>query len=879
MSNSKSKTRMRAFAPPPLVRNGTADLPAGDADALWQLGHAAEEEFDYDAAHQLYREAAHRATPREAAEYVCRYAAFLVERYGQFGEVAAWLDHDAFDPLAASTEEGAPELARLVATAAAESGHPRLAQLDDALARRYGDSDSLTRRALELAANGAAADARQLLEEFAARLEPLSEARRLLEELRADAKNACIAALAEVNVALDQRDAAAARLALEQERRQWQHEAAFRAAESQVRDAERTARAETLRRQLEQALDADDLPSAKSTALELVALLPDSAADRNSLTWIEDQLSERDRADRVAGIATVESIQDAISQLQDLLGVHGAEVEIPGRWQATWDLVCEAARLQPEATDTVSELAAVAGLDGATEAADRTARLQAIAPRWRGLAIVRRAAATVEAARDEANRVAEARTAAEVERLLRQGDTEGASETLRRHASVGERGPLLKELHKTVETRKAQVERHAAMVRELRDRLASGRLFAARRMLGRLQAEPASATDIAPLRQEMAARWQADMVAAAVPPVGLAVSDEPFAVGVVAGRLLIVQGRLWLTVNLETSGLQPFQLPESCEIASRPTARIAEVDGRAVLIGFSRGRLLRIEQGAGDAPEVLEGANLDKLLRGDDRIAGAAIEPGASSWQLLHRHSGRPEANSTISHIDAATMKVQRVDRHRPALASLRGVRNRPDAFLVASTADARARRGWAVALYDGAQQAQASPCLTQQELGEPVARLTKAIAWPDADRLYASYSVFDVFNPAEVQATSSLLVLRGDKLVFASADLRRRFAPTEKLVIDHPWTLDTRSGRLWFAALPRADADDQDAMLLGVDAERLRADPPATLKGVQRVLAIEPWASGAVALCRMHAGQLAVARAHVDGRGDLALTIDGLPV
>ncbi len=67
--------------------------------------------------------------------------------------------------------------------------------------------------------------------------------------------------------------------------------------------------------------------------------------------------------------------------------------------------------------------------------------------------------------------------------------------------------------------------------------------------------------------------------------------------------------------------------------------------------------------------------------------------------------------------------------------------------------------------------------------------------------------------------------------------------------------------------------------MLIGVNAERLRSDAPVSLDGVARILAIEPIADGAVVLGRLHNGRLAVALARMEAGGDLALTIDGLPV
>ena len=860
------------------------DLPRGaDAETLWRLGERAEEAFDYEGARGLYREAARAAPTRRIGHFVTGYAAFLVERYGQFNEVAAWLDDDDFEPLAISNTEEA-RLPALVALAAAEVGHARSPDLDRALANHLGEPGALTRTARRLNDAGAQDEALALLSRFGDRLGALSEAGRLLEQLRARTDAACADALKPVEAALEARDAAAARAALEACRAQWQEQAIYRSTEARVAAAERLAGAEALRRQIEAALDDDDLTSARQAALELVRLEPDNPADKNTLNWIEQRQEDKRQAELLARIDGEADEASAVDLLSTLYARHGAKVEVGERWARAWALVCEAAGHEGPLGGQGAELAAVLALETTMEAGDPAAiadRLSAIVSRWQGLRIVRQARGVLKAADQASRDQQESALIAEVEGLLDQDDLSAASARLQQHGSTADqRGTALRALYKRVEERQLAGERKQARLRELDERLSGGRLFGARRLLDRMATEgEVGGEALDDLRVRLKARWSEEMQAMAVPPVGLQVSEEPFAVGVANGRLLIVQQRLWLTINLQTRGLQPFQLPESCEIASRPGARIAEVDGKAVLVGFSKGRLIRIEQSPGQPPEVIEGARLSRLLRGDDRISGTAIEPDAATWRLLHYSSQRPGAPATISEIDAATMSLMGADRHRPALASLRGIRHRPDSYVVATTADARARRGWALALYDRGDRGRPGVHMSQQELVEPVARFTGAIAWPEADRLYASYSVYDVFNPDEVHATSSLLVLRGSKLIFASADLRRRFAPTAPLIVDHPWTLDTHSGRLWFAALPRATEEARDAMVLGVDAERLRADRPVKLEGIERILAIEPWADGAVLLGRLHSGKLAMALARMEAGGDLALTIDGLPV
>ena len=119
--------------------------------------------------------------------------------------------------------------------------------------------------------------------------------------------------------------------------------------------------------------------------------------------------------------------------------------------------------------------------------------------------------------------------------------------------------------------------------------------------------------------------------------------------------------------------------------------------------------------------------------------------------------------------------------------------------------------------------------------------------------------------------------VLRGGRVIFASSDLRRRFAPADRIAIDHAWTLDPAAGRLWFAALSTDDAAP-GAFLLGVDARTLRADKPVALTGVQRVLSLLPTTGGAAALCRQQAGGYALVRAQMTADG-LSLTTHKLPL
>ncbi|MBI5608811.1 MAG: hypothetical protein HY902_08005, partial [Deltaproteobacteria bacterium] len=146
-------------------------------------------------------------------------------------------------------------------------------------------------------------------------------------------------------------------------------------------------------------------------------------------------------------------------------------------------------------------------------------------------------------------------------------------------------------------------------------------------------------------------------------------------------------------------------------------------------------------------------------------------------------------------------------------------------------------------------------------DLGEYVAGVRAAVAWPEQDRVFARFTYHDPFDATTIRDEPSLLVLRQGRVVFASSDLRRRFAPLEPIAVDHAWTLDRAAGRLWFAALPTAHAPAEDALLLGVDAKTLRADPAVAIPGAARVLSLIGVPQGALAFCRMRAGHYSLVR------------------
>lgn len=886
MARKTTRTRRR-FVRPRLMPTDAplaAEAAGQTAEALWRRGERAEEEFDYEAARGWYREATRCAPAESAAELAGRYATFLVERYGQYHEVAAWLDDEAFDPLAGA-ESGATSLAQLVALAAHEVDHVRSADLDLVLARELGEPQALTRVAMGMATGGQTEEALSLLLEHRSSLPPLSEASKLLEQLLGDQEAACTQALAEVTAALERRDAVGAEHGLARVDRAWAEHALFRAAQARTLALRTELEAEALRREIEAALDASAFERALTSAQALVQLMPDSEGDRSTLVWIEERLREQARQRRLEQLKSTQAPLEQMRLLVELLQGFGADRDPPPDHATAWALAREAASQSLLSQGAEPYLWTCVRLSQMTAAGelDQVEPLLATLPElWQRMSVVRAATSARNAALRARAQAEDAAIRAEVQALIDAGDLAAARAAAERHGqTTAGRSPTVRALLKTLDGLAQEASRREGLLSEARDRLAAGELFTAGRRIAALAEQGVAAEDIDALRRDLEAAREGALRARPVPPFALKVDQSPIATGVADGRLVIVQGRLWLSVNLETRGLQPFMLPEAWPLAERPGARMAQVDDRLVLIGFSRGRLVRIEQLPGAAPEVVEARPLKELVRGDDRILGTAIEPDAETYMLLSQSSARAGSAATLTRIDARTLDTRDSSRHKPALIGAVGVRHQPGAVLVATSAESRARKAWAAGLLDTSQRAGAAPTLelTQDDLVEPVAFFSRAIAWPEQRRLYASYSVFDVFDAEEVRATPSLLVLKDDRIVFASTDLRRRFAPVEKLIIDHPWTLDTRSGRLWFAALPRQDAEQQDALLLGVDAQRLRADQPVALQGVARVLAIEPVVDGAVALCRLHEGRLAVTRARVDERGEIALTIDALPV
>lgn len=875
---AKNKKSGRAAGPilPRLPRAEDAALQAMSPDALWQHGEEQEAAFDYEAARIAYREATRRTSGRAGLERLLGLAQFLVERYGQFPEVAGWLDDAEFDP-GAHDDATHRALAVLVARAAAEAGHPRLAELDATLAER-GEPSSLGRRAETMLQDGRGDAALALLLRHRGRLAPLSPAARLLELLEAQAGQAAEQALQPAVAALQARDLVALDAALAEAQR-FASTAAYRGLRARREALADALEAESLRAAIGAALDADDLDAAVTAAQTLGGHRAGTDADRSTLAALQRKVAVRTRD----AVLTRAAEAEGEARLRALLDLFAPEIvalgapALPQVLAAEWTTLQQAAgALEPATLATL--LPGVQGLHRLRLAVERGERdaavalLEAIPLALRELDAPR-LARSWQREREQAAQNARLREVVAAARaLLAAGEPESAAEAL--DGSPDHHDPSVRALREAITEQLLRDQQRERLIREVDRAEHGGRLFAARRALAQLEAldddGAAIAAERGPALLERAAK---ELRATPIPPFNLALGEGPLAVGFGADRLVLVADRLWLGVNVETRGIAPFQLPEGWPLDATLPCRIGARHGRTRALGSSLGRLVAYEAEPGGRPEIVQARPLGDLLRGEAEILATALEPDADRLALLALPRG--EAIPSIVHIDAATFEVESRQRFKPPLRGLCGVANDPEGLLVTTAQAARRKREFALASVDLAGK----PLLRfdQQTLSEPLLDIRRAIAWPQEEMLFASYSMFDFFAADRVHQEPSLLVLRQGRIVFASAELRRRFAPNAAITVDHPWALDRETGRLFFAALPR-DEQDADASLLGVDARTLRPDLPIALSGVQRVLSIDALPDGAVALCRLRAGGHAIARARRDG-ANIALTIDKLPV
>ncbi len=825
------------------------------ADTAWQQGQDAEEAFDFDAARHLYRQAV-RATPgRHALEATARYAEFLVERLGDLAEVAAWLDEPEF-ALAPDAKGAARDLTRLVARAAAGVQHPRAVELDSRLALQ-GDPAALLRLAKRELAESGLERAVAMLQAAESKLD--GEALAFLEQLRRQRNAQASEALAAVAAAIEARAAERAVSLLAEAEPRWGTTPVFAGLRARCQALQWQAQAELLRAQLDQQADALQWPAALATARQLTQLPGASDADRAWLAHVQSQLAAAEVAQLWAQAQAGANL-DRWAVLASLAerGVVQPPSTIAADLLAAWQAIAEVAgfcRQQPlsQRLPALSAVLALRQLGADGDPEELQSHLQRLPAEWLATPTARQAAEAVAAWQSELRQAEEAAFVEAVQLMIDHGELDDAA------AAIGQWGrgnaaqsPALKSLRKDLAAARQVAERRGHLTRDFESALGRGAYFAARHVLSELvHLEPA---DVVQALQSRLDRVAGPALRAAPVPPGLhKLEQAPVACAVVNERLIVVQGRLWLSVVLDTLGLQPFALPEAWPIDTNAPVRLAAVGDAVRLVGLSQSRLVVFEQLPGEPPHVEGGIDLVQALRGDDLLLGSALEPTQRQFLLLGRHSLRGAA-STLTALDAHTLEVASQQRTQPALQSAVGIENLPDRMLVVAHLRERQNpKNFAVALID----ASGKPILrlSDADLGEYVAGVRSAVAWPEQDRIFARFTYHDPFDATAIRDEPSLLVLRQGRVVFASSDLRRRFAPLEPIAVDHAWTLDRAAGRLWIAALPTASAPSQDALLLGVDAKTLRADPAVAIPGAARVLSLMGVPQGALAFCRMRAG------------------------
>ncbi len=840
------------------------------ADALWAQGAAAEEAYDFESACEAYRQAAAAAGNRSALDLTTRYAAFLVERFGQFDEVAAWLDDAAF---AAPPSAEGDALARLLARAAHEVQHARAFEMDERAAAA-GDVAALLRAVERQAAQGAPEPARQRLEALAASL--TSAGQRLLDRLRLQARQAAVEALAPAEAALEAQQFTEAASALAAAKPVWGHVPTFHALEQRLQQAQRQAALARLRADVQAALSQGDVLAAEQAASRLVAQLGASVEDRAALAQIRALLGQRAIAALWLEAARRDDVSGQLAVLARLLDDHGPSPEAPPPLASLWQAVRLAAQL-PHALPLRGRVAALQAwvrllqAEAADDLASGAEALRGLPEAWSHAPQAQRVRQRLQQEEVAAREAAETQVVAEVQALLDADQLDAANQALDAAQKRLPQSAGLKALRAELSHARQQEERRGRLREAIAAALDRQDVLTARARLAEL-VHFIDAAERQRWTEAIDARAGPLLKAKAMPPGLQKLQNSALITGVGLGRMVIVQETVWLTVNLETGGIAPFALPDGWPVQVHAWTRIGVVGDRLRLVGLSKQRLVVIEQVPGQPPQVVAGMPLAELLGDDDSLMGAALTPDAATWVLLSRSTTRGTA-PTWTRLDAATLAVLDRKKAQPKLDSLAGVDGQPDALLAVAAAKHRAE--FALALMEPNGQAQLR--FSEADVGEPIAAVREAMAWPAEERLYARFSGFNAFS-GQLSHEPSLLVVKNGRITFASTELRKRFAPLDKLQIDHAWTLDQHAARLWFAAQSTLEGEENGAMLLGVNARTLRSDKPVAVEGVERILALHPALDGAVALTRLRAGGFGLTRATLRD-GSLALTTQRLPL
>ncbi len=876
--HSSTATRGRTWQPPQLVV--TADFPGAQAPAeLLRQGQKAEEAYDFDLAKTLYAAALRQASPQDALARTTGYAQFLVERYGQFQEVAAWLDDPAFAPPA-----GLPgrALALLLVRAGEEIGHPRTAELQEQLAES-GELTAVAATAQRWHSQGRSTQALAMLEKYAGSLPKGTPAQVLLGELRAAQTTACQKALEPAQTCLQQGDWLGAQAVLGAAQVQWQRHPHWQAVHQQAEQAKHKHEADQLRVLMQNWLRDGDLAAAERQGKVLLQSPAATDADHKQVLEIAHKRKQASlkeylgqlAADPILALAHAAQLcahdEELTKTLREAVRPHAplwAAVEEAG----TLGLDSLVKHLEP--LRTLGQIHVALAQQGQT--GPSLAAVKALPTAWQKFGSVQRWRVVEKARQDAEKQQAEEGVIATLRTLLDDEQLDEAARVLHQWMAIQ---PLLsaelKALRNELTGLRGFVERRTKLRNDFDLHLESDNFFGARAVLSELKHlvtmnERQLRTQTLETRSAPALRGKGQ------PPGLQKLAEAPIAVGLGLDRLVLVQDRMWLTVNLSTGGLQPFALPEAWPVQVHAWTRIAAVGHRLRLVGLSGSRLVVIEQVPGQAPEVVGATELRNLLRGDDVLAGAALQPAAQSWWLLGQSSKRP-LSSTWVRIEPQSLEVLEYRRTQPAwefLCGIDGAKKDLGMFAVYP----RLRQGVAVGVVDDSGALETA--CSDNDLEEVVAGIRNAQAWPEQDRIYASFSTRDPFGlDARVQDPASLLVLRSGKISFISSELRKRFCPQDKVAIDRAWTLDAAQGRLWFAALPH-EGHGTEALILGVDAKTLRPDKPVIVQGVSQILALMPTPEGAIALVKLTAGGWGLTRATVQAPGQpVGLTTTRLPL
>lgn len=503
----------------------------------------------------------------------------------------------------------------------------------------------------------------------------------------------------------------------------------------------------------------------------------------------------------------------------------------------------------------------------APDAAGLLARLPAA---WRELAAMRAVAAALAAAEAASWEAALAVAEATVGDALDRDDVPSAQSAVDALAAARpQRAKALEPLRREIAQAKQRLQRRDHLRTVFGVQLEQADWFAARRSLSELRHLERAAD-----HEPRVTAWQ-DAVGDALygQPVdsseGLARRDQPLRLAKAGSQALIVQGRLWIEVQLDGETLRPWRLPAA--LALEPaTTKLAVLDGRWIAAGIGGGQLLRIEQAVDEWPLVTAGVGLGEVLQGDSQIVGLLTPVASEStarWGIVSRAGERAPVSWTSLDPEELT--------------PLGRSRCKPDWWAVAGDAQGRcwavpvpaARAGFALAQLgaDGS----VSHTWRADDVGESIAALTEVLPWPAGERTFARFASFDPYD-GRVSAQPSLLVLRGDRITFASSELKRRFLPMSPEQLGEAWALDADAGVLWFAL---QGAGQSGGGLLAVDARTLRPQQPLLLGPGLQVLSLAASEGDVLALAGSADGGLWLIRATAQDGAPRELTRFGLPL